>query len=167
MTSPILIRDRNILANERVTLADDAALPASGSVIVSLARWQAEGAALASSALDVAVRIPNTADVLALYEQLKDRPAIALEFPAFPDGRAYSQARLLRDRCRYSGEIRATGAAVVRDQIAGMERCGINAFELRADQDPRACLKAFADFSLAYQPAADGAPPVIRRRSAA
>ncbi|WP_240433631.1 DUF934 domain-containing protein [Solimonas sp. K1W22B-7] len=92
-------------------------------------------------------------------------PLINLEFPGFADGRAYSQARILRDRHGYRGEIRASGGAVVRDQLHGMARCGINSFELRADQDPQVCLAAFEDFGLAYQPAADGALTVLRRRA--
>lgn len=158
-----LIRSRRIETDPYVSLADDAALPASGAVIVSLARWQAEQAALEASTLAVGVRIPNTADVAALWPMLATRPVIALEFPAFGDGRAYSQARVLRDRFGYKAEIRATGAAVVRDQIHSMYRSGIDSFVLRDDQDPAKCLAAFADFDLAYQPAADQHTPIVRR----
>lgn len=159
-----LIIDRAIVVNDWLTLADDAPAPAVGKVIVSLTRWQNERGALNS--LTVGVRIPNTADIAQVWPEISDRPLIALEFPAFPDGRAYSQARLLRDAQDYQGEIRATGAAVVRDQLLGMARCGINALELRADQNAQECLKAFADFSLGYQPATDGQPLIFRRRSA-
>jgi len=158
-----LILDQKIATNDWVALADDAPVPAGGKLIVSLARWEKEAEAL--KALTVGVRIPNTADVAQLWPALAERPLIVLEFPGFADGRAYSQARLLRDARGYQGEIRAVGPAVVRDQIAGMARCGINAFELRADQDPQACLKAFADFSLGYQPATDGQPLIFRRRA--
>lgn len=161
--SHTLVRDRAIVPNDFVTLADDATAPTSGKVIVSLARWQKEGDALKS--LTVGVKIPNTADISQIWAQIKDRPLIVLEFPGFADGRAYSQARLLRDAQGYRDEIRAVGPAVVRDQIAGMARCGINAFELRADQKPEECLKGFADFSLAYQPAADSQPLIFRRRA--
>lgn len=150
-----LIRDRAIAQDDYVTLADDAPLPASGQVIVSFARWQLEADALRSSGLTVGVRIPNTLDLTTGWDALRDRPLIALEFPAFGDGRAYSQARLLRDRYGYTGEIRATGKAVVRDQMHPMLRSGINAFALRDDQNPQICLDAFKDFTEAYQPAAD------------
>lgn len=161
-----LIRNDRIDTDDFTSLEDDEAPPASGSIIVSLARWQKECEDLKSSGLIVGVRIPNTADLVQLWPLLAERPLIALEFPGFADGRAYSQARLLHDRYRYSGEVRATGAAVVRDQIQGMRRCGINAFALRADQDAEQCLTAFKDFSLAYQGAADDAQPIYRRRSA-
>jgi uncharacterized protein (DUF934 family) len=162
-----LIRKRALAADEFVMLADDAPLPASGSVIVSLARWQKEGDTLRAGGLCTGVRIPNTADLAQVFAQIADRPVIALEYPAFPDGRAHSQARLLRDRYRYAGEVRATGAAVVRDHLQAMERCGIDAFLLRADQDVADCLAAFTDFTLAYQPATDDLPLVARLRGRA
>lgn len=158
-----LILDQQIATNDWLELADEAPSPASGKLIVSLARWEREADTL--KALTVGVRIPNTAEVAQLWPRIAERPLIVLEFPGFADGRAYSQARLLRDAHGYKGEIRAVGPAVVRDQIAGMARCGINAFELRADQDPQVCLQAFKDFSLGYQPAADGQPLIFRRRA--
>lgn len=160
-----LIRDREIVADDYILLADDAPLPASGKLIVSLARWQQEAEALRTSGLGIGVRIPNTVDVATLWPELADRPLINVEFPGFGDGRAYTQARLLRERYGYAGEIRASGAAVVRDQIHGMHRCGINSFELRADQDPAVCLNAFEDFRRAYQPAADHSEIVARARA--
>ena len=161
-----LIRGRRISNDDYSLLDDDAPLPAAGKVIVSWNRWQQEHESLRAAALQVGVRIPNTLDLAQSWSLLEGRPLIALEFPAFPDGRAYSQARLLRDRYGYAGEIRATGSAVVRDQLQGMERCGIDAFELRADQDVSACIAAFDDFSTSYQTAADGATSVFRRRRA-
>ena len=160
-----LIRDQKLVKADYLLLADDSPLPASGKLTVTLARWRLETAALKAPGLEVGVRIPNTLDVADLWAEISDRPLINLEFPGFADGRAYSQARVLRDRYDYRGEIRASGGAVVRDQLHGMARCGINSFELRADQDPQVCLKAFEDFRLAYQPAADGALTVLRRRA--
>ena len=159
-----LIRNQQIVPDDYVTLADDAALPSTGKVIVSLVRWQKEESALRASSLNVGVSIPNTLDLASVWPSLKERPLIALEFPGFADGRAYSQARLLHDRYQYKGEIRATGAAVVRDQLHNMHRSGINAFALRADQDAKVCLSAFKDFTLAYQPGADTLKPVPAMR---
>jgi uncharacterized protein (DUF934 family) len=160
-----LILDRRIAANDWTTLADDAALPAAGKVIVSLKRWRAEREALAASGLTVGVRIPNTEDVGAVAAELAGLPLIAVEIPKFGDGRAYSQARVLRERHGYGGEIRAQGD-VLHDQLFHMSRCGINAFELRADQDPQDCLRAFGDYDLAYQHGADRLGTVWERRRA-
>lgn len=160
-----LILDRKLAANDWATLADDAALPAAGKVIVSLKRWRAEREALAASGLSVGVRIPNTEDVTTLAQEIVGQPLIAVEIPKFSDGRAYSQARVLRERYGYKGEIRAQGD-VAHDQLFHMSRCGINAFELRAGEDPQACLRAFADYDLAYQHAADPMGSVWERRRA-
>ena len=81
------------------------------------------------------------------------------------DGRGYTQARMLRDRYAYTGEVRAVGD-VFRDAMFYMHRCGVNAFELRPGQDPADALRAFADFSFGYQGAADDLAPVFRRRRA-
>lgn len=165
-SSPSLILDRRIAENDWITLADDAPLPASGKLIVSLQRFRAERAALQAAGLGLGVRIPNTEEVTAaLAQELAGLPLIALEIPKFADGRAYSQARALRERHGYRGEIRAQGD-VLHDQLFHMSRCGINAFELRADQDPQDCLRAFADYDLAYQRAADGAETVWQKRRA-
>lgn len=164
--STTLLRNQRVEADDYSLLADDAALPAAGKLIVSYSRWQAERDALLASARVIGVKIPNTIDIAGVLPEIADRPLIALDFPAFPDGRAYSQARLLAERFAYKGELRATGRAVVRDQIGFMVRCGFTSFELREGQDPAACLAAIHEFSVAYQQAADHAEPVFLRRRA-
>ena len=87
---------------------------------------------------------------------------VILDFPTFKDGRAYSQARLLRERFGYGGELRARGH-VLRDQIAFMARCGFDAFDFQGN-DIDGLEAALGEFTFAYQTAADGAEPVWRRR---
>lgn len=144
-----LIRDGAVVVNDFTMLSDDDLAPNSGKVIVTLTRWQQKADCL--KALVVGVLVPNTADVEVSWPSLKSRPLIVLEFPAFGDGRAYSQARLLREACGYRGEIRAIGAAVVLDQIAGMLHCGINGFQLRRDQSAERCLSVCQKPSVMYQ----------------
>jgi uncharacterized protein (DUF934 family) len=88
-----------------------------------------------------------------------------LNFPRFGDGRAYSQARLLRGRLGYWGELRAAGN-VLRDQLLFMQRCGFDAFEV----GPRAVTEnwtaAFGEIDVFYQPTEDGRPWAMRRRAA-
>jgi uncharacterized protein (DUF934 family) len=162
---PHFIRDGHVVDNDWLTLADDTSLPAAGRVIVSLARWRKEREALLASTWEVGVRIPNTDDVAALWQELEGRPLIAVEFPKWGDGRAFSQARVLRERFGFKGELRATGD-VARDQLQFMQRCGINAYELRADQDPALCVKSLHDFDVAYQHAADALENVWAARRA-
>lgn len=163
--STSIIRDGLVAANDWLTLADDTPLPAAGRVIVSLARWRKERETLLATTWEVGVKIPNTDDVVALWPELEGRPLIAVHFPIWGDGRAFSQARVLRERFGFKGEIRATGD-VARDQLQFMQRCGINAFELRADQDPALALKSLHDFDVAYQHAADNLQNVWATRRA-
>ncbi|MDA0929477.1 MAG: DUF934 domain-containing protein [Proteobacteria bacterium] len=96
-------------------------------------------------------------------EEMHKFPVIALNFPVFSDGRAYTNARELREFYKYEGEVRAIGD-VLRDQLFYMMRCGFDAFEIRHDQEPEACLKAFADFQTGYQASIDQPQPLFRRR---
>ena len=91
---------------------------------------------------------------------------VAIRFPRFGDGRAYSIARLLRERHGYKGELRAVGE-VGRDNLHYMRQCGFDAFELRAGEDPQEALAAFGDFSEAYQSSTAQPLPLFRRRIAA
>ncbi len=159
-----IIRNKAIVQDDWTSIADDAEIPASGRVIFSLKRWQEVRDALKTGDVSAGVRIPNNVDVAAIWDQIRDCPLIAIEFPAFGDGRAYSQARLLRERFAYRGEIRAVGD-VLRDQIYFMHRVGINAMAPRADQDLQACLKAFGDFTVPYQGSVDQPISVFQRRA--
>ena len=159
-----LIRNQCIVEDDYLAIDDEGALPHSGKVIVSLARWQKDEENLRKHPGEVGVLIPNTAEIPAIWPQLNDRNLIVLEFPAFGDGRAYSQAQLLRQRYHFIGDIRATGAAVVRDQIHNMMRAGINNFLLRSDQDAKVCLDACSDFTLSYQNGADSTTQTVLQK---
>jgi len=156
-----IIKNRQIIEDSWRQVADDAELPA-GPAIVTLARWQRERAALVERDDPVGVRLPNTANVADLIDDLPRWAVVALEFPKFADGRAYSQARLLRERHGYRGELRAVGE-VLRDQLLFMARSGFDAFEVRADRSLEDALEAFGEFSVSYQPAADQPLPLYRR----
>ncbi|KAB2924331.1 MAG: DUF934 domain-containing protein [Candidatus Contendobacter sp.] len=157
----LVIRNRQIVEDRWQHLADDAETPA-GPVIVSLARWRRERAALLERGEPVGVRLPNTVDPAELADDLPKLAVVALEFPKFADGRAHTQARLLRERLGYRGELRAVGD-VLRDQLFFMARNGFDAFELRADRSLEDALEAFGEFSESYQPAADQPLPLYRR----
>ncbi|MFQ5564086.1 MAG: DUF934 domain-containing protein [Parvularculaceae bacterium] len=110
-----------------------------------------------------ALLLPNDVPVDEVGRGVKAFGAVVLSFPGFRDGRAYTQARLLRERYGFRGEIRARGD-VLRDQIAFMARCGVDAFEIDAGEAEN-LNAAFDEFSLVYQTAADCAAPVWRRRA--
>src|SRR5690606_12426030 len=98
-----------------------------------------------------------------IAEDLQHFQVVALNFPAFTDGRHYSSARLLRERYGYKGEVRAIGD-VLRDQLFLMRRCGFDAFAVRPDRDPYDALLGLKDFSVTYQAASDDPRPLFRRR---
>ena len=150
-----LLKDGALRQDPWVTVADDAPLPDTGAPIVSLARWQRDRAKLRARNGDIGVRLPNAAPVEALADDLDRLALVALEFPKFNDGRAFSQARQLRERYRYTGELRATGQ-VLRDQLLFMTRCGFDAFEVAKGDPVAAWASALADFTVFYQPTGDG-----------
>jgi uncharacterized protein (DUF934 family) len=99
--------------------------------------------------------LDNTEDVLQLGERLNGIELIVLQFPKFTDGRAYSQARLLRERLGYTGELRASGAVYI-DQLPFMLRCGFDSFSSAQKGFAEALAKARTLFSVVYQPTGDG-----------
>lgn len=97
-----------------------------------------------------ALALDNTADVLALREALAGHEAVLLHFPKWTDGRAYSQATLLRGRLQFTGEIVATGDVLV-DMLPLLARCGFSAVQLRADQNVDSARRALGFFGRHYQ----------------
>ena len=102
------------------------------------------------------LELPNDADPRALSLEGVDR--IALNFPKFTDGRAYSQAFLLRRRLGFKGEIRATGDVLI-DQLVQLQRAGFDSAVLRADQDLAFAQRQFDRFDAYYQGSAVATRP--------
>jgi uncharacterized protein (DUF934 family) len=150
-----LIKQGRIAADPFQSVADGAALPGEGPILIGLARWQEERGLIEPRNTAIGVRIKPAEAVGQLAGDLDRLALVALEFPKFNDGRAFSQARLLRQRYGYKGEIRATGR-VLRDQLLFMHRSGFDAFEVGEDITPEILAAAIETFSVVYQPAADG-----------
>jgi uncharacterized protein (DUF934 family) len=100
----------------------------------------------------------NDEDVLARAAEVQRAQVIVLNFPKWTDGRAYSQAVLLRGRLRYAGEIRASGDVLV-DMLPLLRRCGFDAVQLRADQNPETALRTLGFIPEHYQGDIAGAVP--------
>lgn len=107
---------------------------------------------------DGALVLANTDDVTAYAEALRTAPAVVLAFPQWTDGRAYSQAVVLRGRLRYAGEIRATGE-VVADMLPLLRRCGFDAAQLAAGQSRETAERSLGYFRAHYQRDALNEPP--------
>lgn len=145
-----------------LTVADDAELPPDGDLLVSLARLRRDRDRLRGRALGV--RVPGDTPPEELARDLDGVALVVVDLPKFTDGRAYTLARLLRGRFGYEGELRATGD-VLRDQLFYLARCGFTSFELAPGRDVADALRAFEDFGVTYQPAADHDEPIWRRRA--
>jgi uncharacterized protein (DUF934 family) len=97
-----------------------------------------------------ALVLDNTDDVLSRAAEIQGCPAVVLQFPKWTDGRAYSQAVLLRGRLRYGGEVIATGQ-VLADMLPLLRRCGFDAVQMRADQKLESAQRALGYFDAHYQ----------------
>ena len=158
-----LVKNGTIATDPFVHVADGAELPGDGAVLVSTARFLDDPETLLRRAGKLGVIWPNNRDVDDLVPWLDRLAAVALVFPSFRDGRAYSQARLLRERHGYDGELRATGQ-VLRDQFVFMLRAGFNAFEVKKDSDAEAFAVSAKRYSVFYQPTGDGRITALHRR---
>jgi uncharacterized protein (DUF934 family) len=103
-------------------------------------------------ALQGALLLANTDDVMARADEIRAHAAVVLQFPKWTDGRAYSQAVLLRGRVRYAGEIRATGE-VLADMLPLLMRCGFDAVQMRADQKIETAQRTLGLLPTPYQTA--------------
>jgi len=158
-----LVKNARITTDLFVHVADGAELPGDGDILVSAQRLLEDPEALLKRAGKVGVIWPNNRAVDDLVPYLDRLAAVALVFPSFRDGRAYSQARLLRERHGYDGELRATGQ-VLRDQFVFMLRAGFDAFEVKKDADADAFAETVKRYSVFYQPTGDGRVAAFNRR---
>lgn len=157
-----LLKDGNPVSDDWTHLDEGAPVPAAGGIIVSLARWQEERDALLQRG-QVGIRLKSDEAPDQIRNDLGHFGVIALEFPVYRDGRAFSYARLLRERFGYKGELRAVGN-VLFDQLAFMHRCGFDTFEVQKDRDADRFAEALSTFSMRYQRAADDAPTALELR---
>jgi uncharacterized protein (DUF934 family) len=158
-----IIRRRELVIDEARYPGEDAG-PGTLAVQPLAQLIAARSAGQASAA--AAVLIGPTDEVELLAAQLAQLSLIVVEFPKIGEGRGYSQARLLRQRYGYAGELRARGA-LKRDQLFFLARCGFDSFDLDPAEDLQAALGSFGAFSVAYQDGSDAVVQVRRRAGSA
>jgi len=158
-----LVKQGRITTDPFVHVVDGAELPDDGAILIPAARFLEDPEAVLKRAGKVGVIWPNNRDLDDLVPYLDRLAAVALVFPSFRDGRAYSQARQLRERHGYDGEMRATGQ-VLRDQFVFMSRAGFDAFEVKKDADADAFAETVKRYSVFYQPTGDGRVTALNRR---
>jgi len=158
-----LVKHGKITNDTLVHVADDAEIPGEGAILIPTARFLEDAEGFSRRAGRTGVIWPNNRDVDDLVPYLARLAVIALELPTFRDGRAYSQARLLRERHGFKGELRATGQ-VLRDQFVFMLRAGFDAFEVKKQSDAEAFAATVKRYSVFYQPTGDGRLTALHRR---
>ncbi len=156
-----LIKNGRVVEDRFVRILDDAPIPDGVAVIVPAARFLADAEDILRRDAPTGVEWPNNRAVAELEPYLDRLAAIVLAFPNFKDGRGYSQARQLRERYRFVGELRAAGQ-ILRDQFLFLVRAGFDALEVKKPADAEAFAATLARYSVFYQPAGDRAP---QRRS--
>lgn len=158
-----LVKDGKVADDIFVHVPDGAELPEGAALLISAARFLEDPEGLLARTGKLGVVWPNNRDVDDLVPFLDRLAVVALVFPTFRDGRAYSQARLLRERHGYEGELRATGQ-VLRDQFVFMLRAGFDAFEAKKASDADAFAHTAKRYSVFYQPTGDGRITALHRR---
>lgn len=160
-----LLRGRDLIpSDDWARLGDDDPIPAEGGALVSLSRLVSQRDALRAAAPGrLGVALAPTDDVRALGGDYAGISLITAEFPVFRDGRAYSQAAILR-QSGYRGALRAVGDVLV-DQVFFIARVGFDELHLRDDKAAEDALRALGDFSYVYADAPDGRPVVPQQRA--
>ena len=154
-----------------IDLEQDTWRPADGAIsaplanlLLTTAQWRALRNSWPAD-LPVGLMLANDEDVEDIAAELPRFALVALHFPKWTDGRAYSQAHLLRARYRYAGEVRATGDVLV-DMLPLLQRSGFDAVALRAGQSVEAARRALGFFPAYYQGDVVQTRPIFGRAAA-
>jgi uncharacterized protein (DUF934 family) len=147
---PQLIKGRTAAAPDGWIQAGTEAATGATKLILPLADYL-KAIAAGEPARDRAVLLkPEEHDLAPLLPYLDTLPLVAVYFGSTGDGRGYTQAKLLRERYGYKGELRAVGKIRV-DQMWFLARCGFDAFELLDGEDLHTAIAQLERFSVAYQ----------------
>lgn len=156
-----LVKQGVVVDNDWTVVAKGEAIPETGKVLVNAEDFNTNIDALLARGAGVWL---DSDQAPALIEaDLNKLSVIAINFPAFADGRGYSYAYILRKELAYTGELRAIGD-VLRDQMFYMSRCGFDTYAVREDRDAADSIASLSDFSQAYQAAVDTPSPLMVKR---
>jgi uncharacterized protein (DUF934 family) len=160
-----LIKNGRVVEDRYVRILDDAPIPDGVSAIVPAARFLADAEDILRRDAPTGVEWPNNRKVAELEPYVDRLAVIVLAFPNFKDGRGYSQARQLRERYGFAGELRASGQ-ILRDQFLFLVRAGFDALEVKKAADAEVFAATVARYSVFYQPAGDTRVAAPQRRLA-
>ena len=160
-----LITGDAFVTDSFTTVADDAPLPESGGAIVSLERFRKERDSLLARNTPIGVLLKAQESPELLGDDLGRLSVVALEFPKFRDGRAFSWARMLRTRLGFTGQIRAVGDFLY-DQINYQHRVGFDAWQVPESFTLAQFQRALTEMTNVYQPSSDGRKTIRDLRAA-
>lgn len=153
-----LIKNQNITEDRWVHLDNETPAHFSGQETISLSRFLNETSDWTTKNVEFGVRLEPQDDIQKITDFLDQLSLIVLEMPAFTDGRTFSQARLLKERYGFKGELRAKGD-FLRDQMFFLARVGVDSFDFPEQTNLEDRLIAFKEFSVTYQGSADDTRP--------
>lgn len=148
-----IIKDKQITEDNWTHIADSGEIT-TGNIIVSLSRWKEEKKKISTHQGNIGVRLSPSDTVEEIAGDLNTINAVVLDFPAFTDGRSFSQARILRSRYKFDGEIRAIGK-FLPDQVFYLSRVGVNVFQLENPKELNLAFSLLSDFTVNYQQSSD------------
>jgi uncharacterized protein (DUF934 family) len=158
-----LIKDGKLVKDAFVDATSFEELPGEGGLLVSLEQWQKYGSGLVDRDHPLGIKLNSDEHPENIADDLGHFELIALDFPVFRDGRAYSYARILRDQYGFAGELRAVGD-ILLEQLHYMHRVGFNAFQLDSKQPLKEWQTAANEFSVWYQRSGDHIPAAMDLR---
>ncbi len=166
---PRLIKDAQVVHNPWIIVERDSSLEQAlaleaSHLLLPAELWLAQRQSFNSAGKTVAVWLDADQHPDMIGAHLTETPLVALHFPKFADGRAYSSAAVLKQHYGYQGEIRAIGD-VLRDQLFYMKRCGFTSFDLADCVKLEDALAGFHDFADSYQSTIEQPQPLFRRRA--
>lgn len=153
----LIDKNATIAENENIIIQDAENLTLHDDQILPYAYWLANKAQIKQSLNRVSIWLNSDDDIAALADDLSSISLIALNFPKFADGRAFTMAHLLQEKHGFDGEIRAIGTPIA-DQAQYMFRCGFDSIDIPNEQDPQIWVKEATRMSRFYQRSAENEP---------
>ena len=156
-----IIKDQTIVSDDWQLVDKEATTIPAGKALLPLSLWQANKDNL-NPATELGLWLDSDESPQLITEDVNQFAVIAINFPAFADGRGFSYGRELREQHNFTGELRAVGD-IIPDQLYFLSRCGFNAFALK-DFNLEAALTVLSPFTDSYQAAVDQPIPLFNRR---
>lgn len=160
-----IIKNNTIINNDWTLMTgENVAMLPSGKIIIPLSAWNSNYQTLKKIEPPPGLLLNADEDPASFLGEMHSLPIIAVNFPAFTDGRGFSIGNLLRERYAFKGELRACGG-IICDQLYYLKRCGFDSFQFNNTPELESAMKSLNDFSDDYQISATQASPLFRRRT--